>query len=634
MLRPHAAHRRRPLALRDHEAHDRRRHEGLHRDGAEPRRGLRELGDAARGAARSSGLSCATSSRSRPRRSGARATRRAIWREDIGTEVFFLPAAAHVEKDGNFTNTQRVLQWHPRRSSRPATAARSCGSPTTCSRRCASGSPARPTRRTERSSTSPGTTRLHGPARRARRRGGPAGDQRPQGRRVVRAEVPGARRRTARRPAALDPRRHLRGRRQPDRAQEAGHASRTGSRREWGWAWPPTAASSTTARRPTPTATRGRSASVRLVGRRAGQVDGARRRPRLRARQAAGLRAARRTRRGWTRSRGDDPFIIHPDGLGWLYAPAGLVDGPLPTHYEPHESPVAQRALRASSANPTRQRFDRAGQPLQPDRRRARREVFPFVADDLPADRAPHGRRHVAHRALPVRAAARDVLRGLARSSRRSAGSSTAAGRRSSRARTRDRGARAGDRADAAAARRTGATLAPGRPAVPLGRAGARHGRRGERAAAARARPQRAHPEYKAATCDIRPGRRPRGPALRELVEEYRRRAGVSRRSAARSAATAARRAARRLLHRHEHLHRLQGMRGRLQGVEPGPGVDPGFTGDSYDNTIDLGAEHVAPRRVHRAAQPLDAERRRSLVEAARNVASGSTYQTATACAG
>src|SRR5581483_4088320 len=32
--------------------------------------------------------------------------------EQIQTEVFFLPAAAHTEKDGNFTNTQRLLQWH------------------------------------------------------------------------------------------------------------------------------------------------------------------------------------------------------------------------------------------------------------------------------------------------------------------------------------------------------------------------------------------------------------------------------------------------------------------------------------------------------------------------------------------
>jgi len=33
--------------------------------------------------------------------------------------------------------------------------------------------------------------------------------------------------------------------------------------------------------------------------------------------------------------------------------------------------------------------------------------------------------------------------------------------------------------------------------------------------------------EVKAATCDIRPGRRPRGHALLDLVEDYRRRAGV-----------------------------------------------------------------------------------------------------------
>jgi len=32
--------------------------------------------------------------------------------EDIDTEVFFFPAASHAEKDGAFTNTQRMLQWH------------------------------------------------------------------------------------------------------------------------------------------------------------------------------------------------------------------------------------------------------------------------------------------------------------------------------------------------------------------------------------------------------------------------------------------------------------------------------------------------------------------------------------------
>src|SRR5437764_499152 len=32
--------------------------------------------------------------------------------EQIATEIFFLPAATHTEKDGSFTNTQRLLQWH------------------------------------------------------------------------------------------------------------------------------------------------------------------------------------------------------------------------------------------------------------------------------------------------------------------------------------------------------------------------------------------------------------------------------------------------------------------------------------------------------------------------------------------
>jgi formate dehydrogenase major subunit len=37
---------------------------------------------------------------------------------------------------------------------------------------------------------------------------------------------------------------------------------------------------------------------------------------------------------------GDAAFILHEDGLGWLYVPRGLQDGPVPTHYEPLESPV------------------------------------------------------------------------------------------------------------------------------------------------------------------------------------------------------------------------------------------------------------------------------------------------------
>jgi formate dehydrogenase major subunit len=35
---------------------------------------------------------------------------------------------------------------------------------------------------------------------------------------------------------------------------------------------------------------------------------------------------------------GDKPFMLHPDGMGWIWVPSGLKDGPLPTHYEPLES--------------------------------------------------------------------------------------------------------------------------------------------------------------------------------------------------------------------------------------------------------------------------------------------------------
>jgi formate dehydrogenase major subunit len=48
---------------------------------------------------------------------------------------------------------------------------------------------------------------------------------------------------------------------------------------------------------------------------------------------------------------GDAPFIMHSDGLGWIWVPRGLKDGPLPVHYEPLESPVPNR-LHAQQTNP------------------------------------------------------------------------------------------------------------------------------------------------------------------------------------------------------------------------------------------------------------------------------------------
>jgi formate dehydrogenase major subunit len=49
---------------------------------------------------------------------------------------------------------------------------------------------------------------------------------------------------------------------------------------------------------------------------------------------------------------GSDPFLMKPDGKGWLFAPKGLKDGPLPTHYEAVEAPV-KNALYTQQSNPT-----------------------------------------------------------------------------------------------------------------------------------------------------------------------------------------------------------------------------------------------------------------------------------------
>jgi formate dehydrogenase-N alpha subunit len=48
---------------------------------------------------------------------------------------------------------------------------------------------------------------------------------------------------------------------------------------------------------------------------------------------------------------GTDPFIMKPDGKGWLFAPSKAADGPFPEHYEPLESPVAN-AMSSVQNNP------------------------------------------------------------------------------------------------------------------------------------------------------------------------------------------------------------------------------------------------------------------------------------------
>jgi formate dehydrogenase major subunit len=54
--------------------------------------------------------------------------------------------------------------------------------------------------------------------------------------------------------------------------------------------------------------------------------------------------------------RGSDPFTMLADGKASLFVPSGLKDAPLPTHYEPVESP-AHNALHAQQDNPVAKKW-------------------------------------------------------------------------------------------------------------------------------------------------------------------------------------------------------------------------------------------------------------------------------------
>ncbi|MDQ2853125.1 MAG: molybdopterin-dependent oxidoreductase [Actinomycetota bacterium] len=77
--------------------------------------------------------------------------------------------------------------------------------------------------------------------------------------------------------------------------------------------------------------------------------------------------------------RGDDPFIMQSDGKGWLYVPTGLVDGPMPTHYEPQDSPF-ENALYTQQRNPVRQVVSHKGNRYHPSGKDKGADVFPYVA--------------------------------------------------------------------------------------------------------------------------------------------------------------------------------------------------------------------------------------------------------------
>jgi formate dehydrogenase major subunit len=72
---------------------------------------------------------------------------------------------------------------------------------------------------------------------------------------------------------------------------------------------------------------------------------------------------------------GARPFTLHPDGVAWLFVSSGLKDGPLPTHFEPLES-LIKNGLYDQQTNPP------ADKKIRPDNRYANPIAdprFPYV---------------------------------------------------------------------------------------------------------------------------------------------------------------------------------------------------------------------------------------------------------------
>jgi formate dehydrogenase major subunit len=220
--------------------------------------------------------------------------------------------------------------------------------------------------------------------------------------------------------------------------------------------------------------------------------------------------------------RGDDPFVMQADGLGWLFVPAGLTDGPLPTHYEPHESPF-ENPLYEQQSNPARQQFLRDENPYNPSAGERGADVFPYVFTTyrLTEHHTAGGMsRTVEHLSELMPEMFCEVSPELAEIvGLENGGWATIVTMRTA------------IEARVLVTDRLAPLLVQGKKTYLVGMPyhwGSRGVVTGDSAndlTSLVLDPNVHISEYKAGTCDIRPGRRPRGPALTELVEDYRRRA-------------------------------------------------------------------------------------------------------------
>lgn len=279
-----------------------------------------------------------------------------FWKEapdQIQTEVFFLPAAAHTEKDGTFTNTQRLLQWHHQAIDPPG----DCRSELDfmldlgdrLKRRYAtSDAPKdRPIRE---------LTWAHRDAESVLREingydvanGAPVPDYtqlKDDGSTACGCWIYSG---------CFKDGRNQTARRRPAHEQHWVAP-------EWGWTWPLNRhilynrASADPDGRPWSERKRyvwWDEAEARWTGH--DEPDFIRNRPPS-YRPAPGAR-------GTETIGGADPFLFNADGKAWLYAPQGLQDGPLPTHYEPQES-ICANPLYGQQCDPSRMEWIRRENP-------------------------------------------------------------------------------------------------------------------------------------------------------------------------------------------------------------------------------------------------------------------------------
>jgi formate dehydrogenase major subunit len=221
---------------------------------------------------------------------------------------------------------------------------------------------------------------------------------------------------------------------------------------------------------------------------------------------------------------GDEPFIMQADGVAWLHAPSGLKDGPLPTHYEPQETPF-RNPLYRQQHNPVRQTYRHRFNPYNPSDGQVGSEVFPYVFTTYRV--TEHHTAGGMSRTLPYLSELQPEMfcevspelaaeRGLEHNGWATIVTS-----------------RTAIEARVMVTDRMTPLLVQGRKLHQVGlpyhwgSKGLSTGDAANDLISVALDPNVHIQESKAATCDIRPGRRPRGPALLAFVEQYRRRAGL-----------------------------------------------------------------------------------------------------------